>query len=131
MFGGGFRAMKRLHWLLCGIGLLLATSGRAEAQDTARCGGGGWVRVGGECALPQDLSIGDEVEVSIGSAVNQRGVIVGFAVCEGQRGYRTSPLQTGCGWRNAITAYARRSTATMAADDSAAAKAVLRRDDFQ
>jgi hypothetical protein len=112
------------------LGLLFAIAGSALAQDAMACEGG-WVRVAGQCALPQDLTIGDEIEVSIGSAVSHRGVIVGIAVCEGQRGYHTSARQAGCGWRHAITAYARRNTATLAADDAAVVPDEIGRDDFQ
>jgi hypothetical protein len=129
VLGRGIRAVRRLQGLMSGLGLLLATAGSALAQDAMACEGG-WVRVAGQCALPQDLTIGDEVEVSIGSAVSHRGVIVGITVCEGQRGYHTSARQTGCGWRYAITAYARRRTATTAVDDAAAGTA-LRNDDLQ
>lgn len=95
--------------LLAGFGLSLGVTGvvgHTDAQALPVCGGG-WVRVGNACVLPEDLSIGDRVQISIGSAVNGREVIVGFAECEGHRTYYTSSQQSGCGWRNAITAYAR------------------------
>lgn len=101
--------MSSLNALFAGFCLVLAfliIDGGVAKQAGAACGGG-WVSVGGGCELPDDLSIGDQVEVSIGSAVSQRGAIVGYMACEGRRTYYTSPRQSGCGWRSAITAYAR------------------------
>ncbi len=120
--------MTSLNALVAGFGFVLALSGAlggVAAQAAGGCGGG-WVRVGGGCALPEDLTVGDQVEVSIGSAVSQRGPIVGFADCGGQRTYYTSPQQSGCGWRDAITAYVRAAPSTTMQDQTTTALDALR-----
>lgn len=105
--------MKTVFWTLAGLGLFLGASGAGLSEATAGpvCGGS-WVRVGNGCVLPQDLSIGDRVLLSIGSAVNREGIVLGYADCDGQRGYYTSANQSGCGFRNAIAAYHRNNTGT-------------------
>jgi hypothetical protein len=106
--------MKFPKLILVSIGLLMASSahfgsGAALAQDACD---EGWVRVGAQCALPDDLVVGDEIQVTIGSAVNLRSTVVGFVECGGHRTYYTFTGQTDCGWRDAVTAYSRTSLTT-------------------
>lgn len=112
--------MKVQSWFLAGVGLLVGvtTAGIGGAQAQSRCAAG-WVLIDGVCRLPDDLTIGDQVELSIGSAVSRRSMILGFAECNGQRTYYTSAQQSGCGWRNAITAY-RRSNGGLGSQTNAA-----------
>jgi hypothetical protein len=71
------------------------------------CAGPGWVRVSPDCPVPNDLGVGDTIEVTVGSAVFSRGKIVALARCNGEVRYLTSANQSGCGWRKTITAYRR------------------------
>ena len=106
--------MKAMMWVAAGSVLFIGVLGNGGVADAqvSKPGQGNWVRVGNGSMVPQDLSIGDQVELSIGSVVEGRGAIVGSADCGGQRTYYTSSRQTGCGWSNSITAYARSSTET-------------------
>ena len=108
--------MKTMRFLVAGFGVFAAVAGlggASRAQDSS-FGGGEWVQVLNPSGVPHDLSLGDRVEVSIGSAVSRRDVIVGIADCGTFRGYFTSRNQNGCGWHNAITAYSRSGTTSEA-----------------
>lgn len=113
--------MKGQSWILAGVGLVIgsATMPIDSVQAQSRCASG-WVLVGGECRLPDDLVIGDQIEITIGSAVSRRGQVFGYAQCDGQRTYYTSASQQGCGWRNAITAYRRTNGGELGTETSAA-----------
>lgn len=97
--------MASLRAMLAGIAFILVISCDLGGVTQEAAGGGGWVRVGGECELPEDLSFGDEFGVSIGSLISQRGLIVGFADCNGRSAYGTSLQKSGCGWLGSITAH--------------------------
>lgn len=100
--------MKTLRLLVAGLGVFAVaggTAGVAVAQESPVQGE--WVQVINPTNVPHDLAVGDQVEVTVGSAVSRRDVIVGIADCGAFRGYFTSRNQNGCGWHGAITAYAR------------------------
>jgi hypothetical protein len=67
----------------------------------------GWIKVGPESPLPDDLKQGDEIEISVGSAVSAQRPIAAVGTSNGKPRYFTSTLESGSGWHNAITAYRR------------------------
>jgi hypothetical protein len=70
----------------------------------------GWIKVGPENPLPDDLKEGDEIEIGVGSALSARREIVAVGMRNGKLRYFISTNDSG--WHNAITAYRRSSQAT-------------------
>ena len=106
--------MRTVVKFVAGLGVFLAVGGLGSPvqADSRATNGGGWVQVSSGSAVPQNLSVGDQIQLSVGSGNGGGGTVVGFADCGGQRTYYTSTRQSGCGWRNAIIAYARTTPAT-------------------
>jgi hypothetical protein len=92
--------------------LLLSSPGGAFA--TSECREQGWVKVSPHCPLPDDLKIGDQIEIVVGSAISARRAIVARGRCNGEAHYLTSTNTADCGWRRTITAYQRTDTAANA-----------------
>jgi hypothetical protein len=66
----------------------------------------GWIKIGPESPLPDDLKKGDEIEINVGSALSAQRAITAVGAVSPERRYFTSTLDQN-GWHNAITAYRR------------------------
>jgi hypothetical protein len=96
---------KRVVFPVAAAGLFVLFSG--SFAEAASCQGPGWVRVSPECPVPGDLTVGDSIEITVGSAVFAHQKIVKVANCRGEKRYFTSASQTGCGFHKTFTAYRR------------------------
>jgi hypothetical protein len=65
-----------------------------------------WTKVPPGGSVPDDLDVGDDIEVTVGSAIHNRGTIVSVQAFGSEVRYFTAPV-TQKGWRKAITAYRR------------------------
>jgi len=69
----------------------------------------GWIKVGPESPVPEDLKKGDEIEIGVGSALSAQRAITAMQELDGETRYFTSIDPGESGWHNSIVAY-RRST---------------------
>lgn len=100
---------------LAAVTLLWGIGFHQPGPALAACSGG-WITVSAECPLPADLVPGDEIQITVGSALHTRQQVVGASACNGETSYLTSDDQSGCGWRRSITAYHRTGGTVIGAD---------------
>jgi hypothetical protein len=80
--------------------------------QAAGCSGPGWVKVSPDCPLPNNLGVGDGIEITVGSAVFAHGTVVAVGSCYGETRYFTSDDKSDCGFRRTVTAYRRTTNTT-------------------
>jgi hypothetical protein len=91
---------------LTAVAMLWGIAVHQSALAQTACSGD-WITVSDACPLPADLVPGDEIQITVGSALHTRQQVVAASACDGESAYLTSDTQAGCGWRRAITAYRR------------------------
>jgi hypothetical protein len=85
-----------------------------EFAAADQCSGNGWVKVSPDCPLPDNLRVGDQIEITVGSTVFARRQIIATGKCHGEVRYFTSVPADDCGWRQTVTSYKRSQNAANA-----------------